>query len=143
MKKITILFLGLLLSVQGFTQTSNDTVISNNPQNLKVKVMYFHITNRCHTCFSIEANVRKTVNDYFKTALDSGMVALSVMNCELPENAALVKKYNAYGATLALTSYKNGKEVTSVDLTNWAFQKIHDPEIFISELKFKIDQFLK
>jgi hypothetical protein len=143
MKKLLISFIILFLFYQGYSQQTGDTIISNNPQNLKVKVLYFHITNRCHTCFSIEANVRKTVYDHFEAALDTGTVGLTVMNCELPENAAIVKKYNAYGATLALTSYKDGKEVTSVDLTNWAFQKIHDPDVFISELKFKIDKLLK
>ena len=143
MKKLLLSFIIIFLVHQGYSQQTGDTIISNNPQNLKIMVLYFHITNRCHTCFSIEANVRKTVYDHFKTALDTGAVGLTVMNCELPENAAMVKKYNAYGATLALTSYKNGKEITAVDLTNWAFQKIHDQDVFILELKFKIANLLK
>lgn len=143
MKKLILSFIVIFLTIQGYSQQTGDTIISNNPGNIKVKVLYFHITDRCHTCFSIEANVRKTVYDYFKSALDTGTLALTILNCELPENKAIVKKYSAYGATLALTSYKNGKEVTTVDLTNWAFQKIHKPEEFISELKFKIERLLK
>jgi len=143
MKNLLIISLCLLLSLQVFGQKSTDTIISKNLQNLKLKVLYFHITNRCNTCFSIEANVRKTLFDYFINEIDSGLVDLYIMNCELPENAKIVEKYNAYGATLALTSYKNGKELKTEDLSNWAFQKIHNPEIFISEFKIKIQELLK
>ncbi len=142
MKNLAIIFFGLFLSFHGFTQQSADTVISNNPQNLKVKVLYFHITNRCHTCFSIEAAVRKTIDENFKTELDSGIVDLYIVNCELPENKAISEKYEAYGATLALTKIDGDKGKTE-DLTNLAFSKIHDEEIFISELKSKIQELLK
>jgi hypothetical protein len=144
MKNLTFIIIAVILSLQACGQQKDtDTIISNNPKNLKLKVLYFHITNRCNTCRSIEANVRKTLNEYFLNDIETGVVDLYVMNCELPENQDLVKKYEAYGATLALTSYMNGKEQKSEDLTNWAFQKVHDQEIFISELKTKIDEYLK
>ena len=142
MKTLTILFFGLFLSFNGWAQKSTDTIISNSPKNLKVKVLYFHITNRCHTCFSIEAAVRKTITDNFKSKLDSGIIDLYIMNCELPENKAISEKYDAYGATLALTKVNGSKEETE-DITNFAFAKIHDEAIFISELKTKIETFLK
>ncbi len=143
MYKLLLLFIGLVFSIQVFSQTIGDTVISNSQQNLKVKVLYFHITNRCHTCNSIETNVRKAIFTYFQSALDSGNIALSIMNCELPENAEMAKKYSAYGATLAITTYKDGQELTSEDISTWAFQKVHDSNVFISELKSKLDLLLK
>jgi hypothetical protein len=142
MKTLTIIFFSLLLSFQGFAQKDADTVISNNPQKLKVKVLYFHITNRCNTCRSIEAAVRKTINDYFKAELDSGIIELYVLNCELDENKTISEKYNAYGATLAVTKMDGTKEKTE-DLTNFAFAKIHDETIFEAELKQKIEELLK
>lgn len=142
MKTSIIILFSLLLSLQGLAQTSGDTVISNNSQKPKVKVLYFHITNRCNTCRSIEAAVRKTISDNFKTELDSGIVDLYIINCELPENKVISEKYQAYGATLAVTKMVGIKEQTE-DLTNFAFSKIHDEAVFIEELKSKIQELLK
>lgn len=145
MKKIASILFILFLACQAFGQQviDNDTIISNNPVNLKLKVLYFHITNRCNTCRGIEAKVRKTLDEQFKNELETGVIDFYVMNCELPENQDLVKKYDAYGATLALTSVQNGKEQKTEDLTNWAFQKTHDPALFIEELGTKIKNYIK
>ncbi|MEI6766819.1 MAG: nitrophenyl compound nitroreductase subunit ArsF family protein [Bacteroidota bacterium] len=143
MKKVTLIIIALILTFPAFSQQNGDTIISNNPANLKLKVYYFHITNRCHTCISIETNIRKTINENFLNQLETGIIDLYIMNCELPENQTLVKKYDAYGATLALTSYTNGKEQKTEDLTNWAFQKIHSSDVFVTELKLKIEDYLK
>jgi len=143
MKNIVVVFLGIVLSLSAFSQTTGDTIISNNISKLKIKVLYFHITNRCHTCYSIEENLRKTIFENFKPQLDNGIIDLYIVNCEAPENKELAKKYDAYGATLAVTLYENGKEIKSEDLSNWAFQKVNKPEIFISELKDKINEFIK
>jgi len=142
MKTLAFILFAFILSFQGFAQKNTDTIISNNNQSLKLKVLYFHITNRCNTCRSIEANVRKTINENFKNELDSGIIDLYIVNCELPENKTLSEKYQAYGATLALTKINGSKEKIE-DLTNFAFAKIHDETVFISELKSKIKEFLK
>ncbi|OQA86303.1 MAG: hypothetical protein BWY27_01172 [Bacteroidetes bacterium ADurb.Bin234] len=143
MKIINILTLTLLICFQGIAQQDNDTIISNNLELLKVRVIYFHNTNRCHTCQSIEENVRKTIDLYFADQLKKGVVDLYVLNCELPENTKLANKYNAYGSTLLISRFKKGKEVKSIDLSNWAFEKIHTVDIFIKEFKEKINEELK
>jgi hypothetical protein len=142
MKKLALIVVGLMISFYSFSQATGDTIISNDSAKLKVKLLYFHITNRCHTCYSIEAAVRKTVFENFKTELDSGIVNLYILNCELPENSTLKEKYQAYGATLAVTKIDGVKEKTD-DLTNFAFSKIHDEAVFVSELKSKIQELLK
>ncbi len=143
MKKITLILLGILISVNVLGQKENDTIISNNPQNLKLKVLYFHLTNRCNTCRSIEKLVRETIDSNFTEQLKNGVVDLYILNCELPENTALAQKYDAYGATLAITAYSLGKEGKTEDLSNWAFQKAYSPEIFKRELIEKINDKIK
>ena len=144
MKTASIIFtIFILSSLLTSGQKTGDTIISNDSTKLRVKVLYFHITDRCNTCKSIEANLRKTVFDNFQLQLDNGTLGLLIQNCESPQNTALVKKYDAYGATLAVTIYKNGKELQSEDLSNWAFQKAPKPEVFIAELKSKITELLK
>ena len=86
--------------------------------------------------------MRKTLFDNFQAKIDSGYIGLSILNCELPENAEIVKKYDAYGATLAVTTYITTVEQKSEDLTNWAFQNIHTPDDFIAGLKEKVNGLL-
>lgn len=142
MKKPLIFVLSLLLTGSLFSQTIGDTIISNNAKNFKIHILYFHITNRCNTCTTIETLVRKTIFENFKIEVDSGIINVSIINCELPENKTISEKYQAYGATLAITKTDGTKEKTE-DLTNWAFQKVHKQDIFISELKNKITELLK
>jgi hypothetical protein len=143
LKKLSLLLFAIALSLQSFGQQTGDTVISNNPQNLKVKVLYFHITNRCHTCINIEAYVRKTLNENFLNQLELGVVDLYIVNCELPENKELATKYEAYGSTLAITTYDRGKEAKTEDLSNWAFGIAYNEKLFIVELKSKIEDLIK
>jgi hypothetical protein len=143
MKKSAIILIGIILSLQLFGQQNTDTVISNNPQNLKLKVYYFHITHRCNTCRSIEANVRKTIDDFFLKELVTGVIDLYVVNSDLPENKELVTKYDAYGATLAFSQYINGAEQKPIDLSEWAFKEIQFPELFVSRFKDKISELIK
>lgn len=143
MKKLVFLFFFCVPALPSVAQLKGDTVISNNPEKLRLKILYFHITHRCQTCYSIEAQLRKTIEEYFLKELVEGIIDLYIINCELPENKDLVVKYEAYGATLAFSSYLNGVEQKPEDLTAWAFQKIHKPEIFIAELKQKIENHIK
>lgn len=145
MKKIILVSIALLLSSLMYSQTTTtgDTIISKNPSNLKLKVIYFHITNRCNTCYAIEKNVRLTMFTHFTSQLDSGVIDLMIVNCELPQNDQLVRKYEAYGSTLVLTSYNNGSEIKSDDISNWSFQKANIPDVFVSDLKTKIEAYLK
>ena len=144
MKKLIIIALSLFMSIQLFAQQNGDTIISNNPQKVKLRVLYFHIEHRCNTCHSIEKYLRKTLFENFKAQIDSGIIDLSIMNCEDPKNAEISKKYDAYGATLAITPYDaNGQELKYEDMTGWAFKTIGNPELFSSQLKEKITSYLK
>jgi hypothetical protein len=143
MKKIGLLLFVITLSMQSFAQQTGDTIISNNPQNLKLKVFYFHITNRCHTCMKIEANVRKTLQENFLNQLELGVIDLYILNCELAVNKELAVKYEAYGSTFAITTYERGKEVKTEDLSNWAFGKANNEKLFITELKTKLEDLIK
>ena len=139
MKKIILsAALVILFSGIGFSQTIGDTVISNDQAKLKLKAYYFHITDRCHTCYSIEENLRETVFRHFNKELEKGIIDLYILNCEMPENQKLVKKYNAYGSTLVITPVKNGKELEHDELSAWAFKKAGNKDIFVRELKKKI-----
>ena len=137
-----LLFAILLLSFSSVFSQKADTIIGNG-SNKKVQILYFHITNRCSTCRNIEAKVLKTIDSLYANEIKAGTLVFSSYNCEIPENAAIAKKYDAYGATLAFTTFSDGKEVKTEDLTNWAFEKIHKTDVFIKELSQKLSTLLK
>jgi thiol-disulfide isomerase/thioredoxin len=119
------------------------TTEKNINANLKLQIYYFHLSNRCHTCTSIEAELRKVLESFFTKELNAEILRFAVLNCEAKENEALAKKYDAYGATLAFTIFKDGKEIKKIDLTNWAFSKVNKPDVFASELKQKIEEIIR
>jgi len=109
----------------------------------KLLVYDFHLTNRCATCQKIEEVTVETLNTFYKAQIDSSIIVFKTFNCELEENAELVKKYMAYGSTLALTRIMpDGKEVI-VDITDLGFSKIGKPELFVEKLREKIDELMK
>jgi thiol-disulfide isomerase/thioredoxin len=112
------------------------------PSKTKLNVYYFHLTNRCPTCIKIEATTKKVLEENFKKELDSEIIVFQSFNVDLPENKVICEKYQAYGATLALTPIINGKEKID-DLTNFAFAKIHNGDAFYNDLKLKIQFYLK
>lgn len=139
MKKIivSLFILSFLTPFSGQAQA-----VGSSPAKSKVLVYYFHNTNRCKTCNAIEAATRKTVETFYKKESESGALVFKVFNAEEEANAKLAEKYQAYGATLAVTGIKNGKE-TIVDLTNMAFSKVNEEPKFQAELRKTIDKQLK
>jgi hypothetical protein len=142
-KNIFIVLILFLYNYASYSQTVGDTIISNNPKNLKLKVYYFHITDRCSACYSIEENLRVALFTHFKKEIKKGLIDLYILNCELPENQKLVKKYNAYGSTLVVTEYKNGKELETEELSAWAFKKSGNKKVFVKELRKKLNDHLR
>lgn len=133
MKKTFLLFAAcLLVSATMWAQT----------ENTKLLVYDFHMTIRCQTCAKIEQVTIETLNTYYKNQLDSGIIVFKTFDCELEENAELVKKYSAYGSTLVLTRLlPEGKEVI-IDITDLGFSKIGKPELFVEKLREKIDELM-
>ena len=141
MKNFIYSIVFFLFACPTFAQKA-DTIIGTGSK-LKVHVYYFHITNRCATCRGIEAKTIQTLDSLFQNNFKEGTLVFSSYNCELPENSILVKKYDAYGATLAITTFENGKEIKTEDLTNWAFEKTHKASEFKAEFAQKINELLK
>jgi hypothetical protein len=136
MKKLIIL-LALLAGAACFAQETKGP-----REETKLLVYYFHVTNRCNTCLGIEAAVKKTLEQNYKAELDQDVIVFRTFNVELPENKAISEKYDAYGATLALTRLSEGREKI-VDMTDFAFEKIHNEDAFIKGLGDKIKELLK
>ncbi len=65
-----------------------------------IDVVYFHRTERCEACLNAESYTRETLDRYFASQMQSGEIALQVLDMEKPENAALVKRFDPTGSSL-------------------------------------------
>jgi hypothetical protein len=105
----------------------------------KVEVYHFHATNQCYSCKTVGAYAEETVNTYFSNELKSGKIIFGHINVDLPENKALVDKYEAKGASLLIgVYYKDGKFAKEENINVW--YKINDKEDYMAYLKGVIEQ---
>ncbi len=118
------------------------TNVSENP-NLKLQVYYFHSTNRCVTCNSIEENVKQVLDRNFKDEMEQGIIDFKVLNVDEKTNKTLVNEHQAVGAALHLVTLNEGKK-TDNDLTRYAFSySRNQPELFRQGIKDTINSLLK
>ena len=105
----------------------------------KVEVYHFHATRQCYTCKTVGALAEETVNTYFADELKSGKLDFASVNIELPENKALVDKYEAKGSSLLIGVYgKDGTFSKQEDVNVW--YKIDNKEDYMIYLKGVIEQ---
>ncbi len=94
-----LLLMFVLLSAScGNRQNTNDSGSENIPDD-KVKVVYFHYTDRCVTCNAVEKAAKEAVE---QMAADD--VVFLHYNLEEPEGEKAGKKYKAAGQTLLVVS---------------------------------------
>jgi hypothetical protein len=100
----------LLLAVSGCTSTTGPSALHqqsviNSTSVEKVEVYHFHRNQQCTSCIAIGDLAEETVNTSFRDELASGRLVFAHVNYELPENAALVTKYNVTGSSLWIGVY--------------------------------------
>ena len=105
----------------------------------KIEVYHFHATRQCYTCKTVGAYAEETVNTYFADELKSGKIVFAHVNIALPENKALVNKYEAKGSSLLIGVYgKDGSFSKQEDTNVW--YKIDNETDFMNYLKGVIEQ---
>jgi len=105
----------------------------------KVEVYHFHATRQCVTCKTVGAFSEETVNTYFSNELKSGKLVFAHVNVDLPENKALVDKYEAKGSSLLIGVYGRDGSFSKREDTN-VWYKIGDKTDFTNYLKGVIEQ---
>lgn len=135
LKFLTILFVISFTSCQG--QDKSKTIVTVESMT-KIEVIDFYGAHRCVTCEAIEANAKYTVDTFFAKEKESGIVVFKTVDVDKDENYAMAERFEAAGTALFLNVIKDGKE-THIDLTNFAFSKGKEKEVFSQELKSKID----
>ncbi len=143
MKQFRILsVLALSLMLFSCNVKAQDKQSESSDSKNKIEVIDFHSTHRCMTCNAIEANTKYTLNTYFAGELKSGKVTFQSINVDEEKNYKIAEKFEASGTSLFLNIVINNNE-TIINLTDFAFSKGKDKEVFSKELKVKIDEQLK
>ena len=117
------------------SSTSKTTIDSKN----RLEVYAFHGTNQCTTCKNMKANTKATLDYYFAEELKSGKIVFQIIDVDDAKNEKLAEKFQATGTALMINQVKNGKEKI-IDLSEMAFEKANDKDLFMADLKNQINQ---
>jgi len=99
----------------------------------KVEAYYFHFSNRCVTCKTVEAEAKADIESLY-----GGKVSFQAVNLDDASSKALADKLQISGQTLLIV-----KGSTKVNITNEGFMYARsNPEKFKSIIKEKIDKLL-
>jgi hypothetical protein len=133
MKTITKLIMAVTLVF--FSACNSDA-----QQNVKqaaaagIQVIQFHSEHRCVTCLKIEKLTRITLTASYPT------VPFSLYNVEDKKNEKIAEQFEATGTALFLYNPKTGKKK---NLTEFAFMRAGNEQLFDTELRKYIEEFIK
>ena len=123
-------------SATGTTRWVNDFSELPKVTASHIEVIYFHRTVRCEACLNAESYTRETLARYFDAQMQSGLITLQVLDMEKPENAALVKKFDAAGSSLYLSVLIQGIEYLCPNQDIWFYTS--NKYLFVDTLRKKL-----
>jgi hypothetical protein len=143
MKNILFALILLLFACNSGTKKQGEAASASlTVSSAPVTIYYFHLTNRCPTCKSVEANILSMIDKYYSEDVKNGRLVFKSINVDAPENRKVSEKFKAFGSALHVVVNKDGSE-TDTDLTNMAFSySLRQPDVFIATLRSSITPFL-
>jgi hypothetical protein len=131
---IPVMLLIMLLPDQNLK--AQDSKSQSNDKDI-VEVYYFHVTRRCMTCKTVEAETGKAINEYFPDKVKDGTIVYKVLNLEEGNNEQVAESLGVSGQTLLV---KHGEK--QVDITNKAFMNASNLERLRKQVKVGIESVL-
>lgn len=131
---LVLAFLLPLVSLAQNNQTGTKTASTD-----QIEVYYFHLTSRCITCKTVEAEAKQNIENLYPEMVKQGKMSFQSINLEDASSKVLAEKLQISGQTLLLV-----KGFTQINLTNEGFMYARtNPEKFKTILKKKVDTLLK
>jgi uncharacterized protein YcfL len=107
--------------------------------NGDVEVYYFHMTVRCVTCKTVEAEARKNVEMFYADQVKAGKISFTALNLEEATGKAMGDKLGVNSQTLLIV-----KGDQKINITNEGFlYAVSQPHKFAEVMKSKIDPLIK
>jgi hypothetical protein len=132
MKQLTQITLFLMLMAGAFSCSSqeNKKATTQNASSGDIEVYYFHFSNRCVTCRTVESEAKADVE-----ALYGGKISFQAINLDEDSSKALAEKLQVSGQTLLIV-----KGDQKIDITNEGFMYARsNPAKFKTIIQDKID----
>jgi uncharacterized protein YcfL len=108
-------------------------------QNSDVEVYYFHMTMRCTTCKTVEAEARKNVEMLYSDQVKAGKISFTALNLEEATGKAMGEKLGVNSQTLLII-----KGDQKINITNEGFlYAVSQPQKFTEVMKSKIDPLIQ
>jgi hypothetical protein len=104
-----------------------------------VEVYYFHMTTRCVTCKTIEAEARKDIEMLYPEQFKSGKITFTALNIEEPAGQITGKRLGVNSQALLIV-----KGDQKFNITNEGFlYAVSKPDKFKDVIKEKVDLLIK
>lgn len=107
-----------------------------------VVAYYFHTTNRCSSCLTIEKWTAEAIQTAFAAQLADGMLAWRVVNVEDSTNTHFIEDYQLVSKSVVLVRYANGKPGKWENLQK-VWQLLGDRTVFQDYIKSSTSSFLE
>lgn len=102
----------------------------------RVKLVYFHRKNRCHSCIYAEEGARYVVNEYFGDELAEGRLTFEV--CNVDDNPELAEKYQAFSSSLYVNTIdEDGTE--HIEQVEDIWVHIGDDQAFVKAVRQPVE----
>jgi hypothetical protein len=134
MSFVLITLVGISCSAQ-----TNQKPTSQVTKSGDVEVYYFHMTTRCVTCKTVEAEARKNVEMLYADQVKAGKISFTDLNLEEATGKSMGDKLGVNSQTLLIVK---GDE--KINITNEGFlYAVSQPQKFTEVMKSKIDPLIK
>jgi hypothetical protein len=140
MKRLVLISFALItligISCNGQTNQKPAQAVTKNSD---VEVYYFHMTTRCVTCRTVEAEARKNVEMLYADQVKTGKISFTALNLEEATGKAMGDKLGVNSQTLLIV-----KGDQKINITNEGFlYAVSQPQKFTEVMKSKIDPLIK
>ena len=124
------------ISCNGQTNPKSTPLVSHNKS---VEVYYFHMTMRCNTCKTVEAEARKNIEMLYPDQVRDGRISFTSLNLEEATGKSMGEKLGVNSQTLIIV-----KDDQKINITNEGFlYAVSQPQKFTEVMKSKIDPLIK
>jgi len=107
--------------------------------NGDVEVYYFHMTMRCTTCKTVEAEARKNVEMLYADKVKAGRISFTALNLEEATGKSMGERLGVNSQTLLIV-----KGDLKINITNEGFlYAVSQPQKFTEVMKSKIDPLIQ
>jgi len=104
-----------------------------------VEVYYFHMSVRCVTCKTVEAEARKNVEMLYPEQVKAGKISFTALNLEEATGKSMGERLGVNSQTLLIV-----KGDQKINITNEGFlYAVSQPQKFSEVMKSKIDPLIK